>query len=452
MPKNQALSTQILLVDDDTEFTKCLELSFLKDDITCIIANDGQDGLEKLKNNSPKVIVADYRMPVLNGVEFLKEAKKRHPEIPFIFITASDESTELRLKVLEAGAYRYIRKPFTIEECRLVILDAIEKCKSQSENVVLKHILGLEHSNLQIISNDPKFKKLFYLADQVCKTNVSILITGETGTGKDLMARYIHEKSDRADFPFISFNCAALSESLIESELFGHEKGAFTGADRMKLGRFELANNGTIFLDEIAELNPAMQVKLLRVIQEKAFERVGGVETIKVNVRITCASNKNISSMVAKNKFREDLFYRLNTFPIHLPPLRDRGNDIEILANYFLNKYAKEYRKNITQFTKDSMTKLKDYSWKGNIREMQNVISRAVILSESDIIQPSELFLYKEKGKKQQIIEHLADLNLTEEDLTKQYAKAMLIKCNNNKNKTAKLLHLNIKTFNSRLT
>ena len=335
-----------------------------------------------IDNDLFDLVLLDIRMPKLDGISALKKIKTIAPETIVIMITAY-ASAETAIKAMKEGAYDYITKPFRVEEIKLIISHALEKKTLQKENFLLKQVVRDRYHFGNIIGQSPKMEALYDLLEKVSPTKTNILVTGESGTGKELVAKAIHYNSPRKEKPFVTLNCGAIPESLIESELFGHMKGAFTDAIAMKKGLFEVADEGTIFLDEISDLPLLMQVKLLRVLQDKEFKRVGGTEDIRVDIRIISATNKDLEEAVKEKLFREDLFYRLNVIQLKLAPLRERKEDIPLLANHFLKKYSEELNKNIIKISPEVLQILLHYDYPGNVRELQNIIERAVAL-ESD--------------------------------------------------------------------
>jgi len=329
-------------------------------------------------------------MPQMDGLAAFKAIREENKEVLVVLMTAF-AAVETAVEAVKLGAYDYIIKPFNIDEVKLLIKRAMQVQTLTEEVKVLREELHSNYRLDKLLTNSPKMQELYRIIGKVASTNATVLITGESGTGKELIANTIHYNSSRSHGPFIKINCGALPESLLESELFGHEKGSFTGAAARKLGRFELANKGTIFLDEVGEVSPALQVKLLRVLQEREFERVGGTEPVKTDIRIIAATNRNLEEMVAKGTFREDLYYRLNVVFIHVPPLRERREDIHLLADYFLHKYAQENNKTMSMFDMETCSLLADYHWPGNVRELANVVERAVIMSTGCVIFPEDL-------------------------------------------------------------
>ncbi|MFC1753695.1 sigma-54-dependent transcriptional regulator [Thermoproteota archaeon] len=440
----------LLIIDDEEKLCQAIKRLFRNDPFDVVCAIDGKEGLVKLRELNPEVVITDYNMPNMTGLEFIKAAKALYPEIPIIVLTAyGDKPTSVRF--LKEGAFRYLEKPFDLEELKLTVEAARKRFSLIKENEKLQNLLDLQEEFPTIVGESQAMKELSYLIEQVAKTDATVLLDGESGTGKTLIARIIHEKSSRKGKPLVQFNCAAFNESLIESELFGHEKGAFTGAEKTKLGRFELAQGGTIFLDEIGELNLNMQVKLLRVLQENEYERVGGTTTLKTNARIIAATNQDLTEMVKNKKFREDLFFRLNVFPITVPPLRDRREDIIPLANFFLQEVSKQYKKHIKGFSSGAVSMIESYPWKGNVRELRNIISRAIIISPTDMVTEDTLELLQKEAVPD-FIKEAVNKEMTEADLVKRFAKEVYEKCHYNKKETARILDINFRTLNNRLS
>lgn len=456
--KNSQLAPSILLVDDEESITSSIEsvISTIFENAQIHIARNGKQGLNLYTTVHPNLVIVDYQMPEMNGLEFIKAAKSINDEVPIIVLTAHGDKN-VSIQFLKEGAYRYIDKPFDIEEFQYLIEEGIKQYHLIKENKKLQNILTISDGFSEIIGKSEKMTHLFEQISQVASTDATVLIQGESGTGKELIAKAIHEKSEFKNGPFIPFNCAALPETLIESELFGYEKGAFTGAEKTKLGRFELAQNGTIFIDEIGEIDPNTQVKLLRILQEKQFQRIGGTHTIATNCRVITATNKSLSHLTESGEFRNDLFYRLSVFPIEVPPLREREDDIGILANYFLDKFKKKYNKTIEGFAKEALKVMNHYHWHGNVRELENVISRATIICNTPSIQIMHLGINAEEQIDAnpvitQSFNAAIQEKWTEEKVTKAYAKEAYKACKENKNETAKFLNLNYRTLISRLS
>ncbi len=380
-----------ILVADDNELNKeTIKEILTEEGYEVKTVNDGREGIEAFLEDKFDVIITDLRMPHVDGLEFLKYIKDANRDNIVIMITGHG-TVNAAVSAMKMGAFDFISKPIKDDLVKLSVSRAINFAKLRDENTSLKEHLKERQDFDKIIGYSDCMKKVFDTIDKVSNSDSTVLITGESGTGKELVARAIHFKSDRRNQPMIPVNCGAIPEDLLESELFGHEKGAFTGAIRNRMGRFELAQGGTIFLDEIGDMSPALQVKVLRVIQEKQFERIGGVKTINADVRIIAATNQNLEKAVDEKKFREDLFYRINVIPINLPALRERGSDILILANHFLMFFNKLKRKNVEHIVPDAVTHLMHYSWPGNVRELQNLIEMLVVMKEEGVISVDDL-------------------------------------------------------------
>lgn len=381
---------KILVVDDEAIVRESLG-DWLKDvGYQVFTAENGHKALEVIEREKPGIMITDLVMPGMDGIELMKRAKAQQPKIEVIIITAY-ASIPTAITAMKDGAYDYIEKPFCPERAELLVKKLAEHQELVEENLSLRQRLEDRYRFENIITKSAKMQRLIELIKVVGKSNATVLVTGESGTGKELVARAIHSQSHRHNKSFIAVSCAALPESLLESELFGHEKGSFTGAYAQKKGKFEFANGGTLFLDEIGEMSANIQVHLLRVLEEKEFTRVGGNEPLRVDVRVISATNKDLRKAIEKQEFREDLYYRLNVVNIELPPLRERKEDIPLLAEHFLNKFASENRKEITGFSPDAIEFLLDYDWPGNVRELENAVERAVILAQDSIITAADL-------------------------------------------------------------
>ena len=381
---------RILIVDDEANARAALSEILRDDGYATETAADGFKALGKLEEFVPDVILTDLKMPGLDGIAFMEKARAAAPGAVFVVMTAFG-TIQSAVAAVKKGAENYLTKPLDFEALAAVIERAMEKARLLQEARQLRDRLRERNAFGHIVTSDPKMKELLELVEQVGPSRASVLITGESGTGKELIAEAIHAASPRAKKPFVRLHCAALAESLLESELFGHERGAFTGAVTRREGRFKQADGGTLFLDEIGEIPGGTQVKLLRFLQEREFERVGGNETQKVDVRIIAATNRNLTAEIAKGSFREDLYYRLNVVAVELPPLRERKGDIAGLASFFLRRYAAENGRTIDGFTDDALARLGAYSWPGNVRELENVIERAVVLCNDSRIEVKNL-------------------------------------------------------------
>jgi DNA-binding NtrC family response regulator len=379
------MSHFILVVEDDELMRTFLTQILREEGYRVQSAEDGKEALEKIQNADFDLVITDLKMPKLSGIDLMRKIRKEKPEIRWIIITAYG-SISNAVEAVKAGAADYLTKPFRDpEELRHVIRRVLREAEAEKTISLLSEELGKQFPPLDMIFSGEKMNKVRQLVEDGAPTSASVLISGPSGTGKELVARVIHQWSLRKEKPFIPVHCAALTESLLESELFGHERGAFTGASSTRKGRFELADGGTIFLDEIGEVPPSVQVKLLRVLQEREFERVGGTRVIPVDIRLISASNKDLKTEISAGRFREDLFYRLHVFPIYLPPLIERREAIMPLAEYFVGKFSSSLGKKIKGFSPEARSLLLSYSWPGNIRELQNVIERAVILASGPI-------------------------------------------------------------------
>jgi two-component system response regulator PilR (NtrC family) len=386
------LSTKarILVVDDERSMQEFLEIFFRSEGYDVVTAGDVDTALVHLENDEFDVVISDIQMPGRSGIDLVHATYEMSPETVVIMITAF-ASTETAITAMKEGAYDYVTKPFKVDELRIVVEKALEKKLLSSENRRLRRELRSHSRDRTIIGNSAEIRHVSELISQVADSKANVLISGESGTGKEVVARAIHRGGPRCDKPFVAVNCAAIPETLLESELFGHVKGAFTGAFQNKEGLFETADEGTLFLDEVGELTLSVQVKLLRAIQEKSFRRVGGSGDTQANVRIIAASNRRLEDEVASGRFREDLYYRLNVIEIPLPSLRERSEDVPLLVTHFIEKYATELEKDVNRITDDAIARLTEYRFPGNVRELENVIERAVALSRSDVIDMDSL-------------------------------------------------------------
>jgi two-component system, NtrC family, response regulator PilR len=387
----EASVSRVLVVDDERSMRELLSIVLKRDGYDVLVAEDGAAAVDLMKRERVDILITDIRMPNMNGVDVLREAKRIDPAIISIVMTAF-ASTDTAVEALRLGAADYVNKsPSAANEVRNRVRKELERKRLQQENVLLKRALGTSHQFSNIIGRSSAMLAVFQLIETIAPTSSTVLITGESGTGKELVARAIHVHSPRRDRPFVALNCGALPETLLDSELFGHMRGSFTGADTNKKGLIEVAEKGTIFLDEIGEMTPLVQVKLLRVLQERRFRRVGGTEEIDADIRILAATNRDLSKMVADGQFREDLFYRINVIPLRLPPLRDRQEDIPLLAEHFIAKFAAQMGKDISGISGAAGAMLKGYGWPGNIRELENAMERAVALERSPTVLPDSL-------------------------------------------------------------
>ena len=448
-------STKILIVDDDAGHLVSLKTVIRSWGYDVKTANDGDVAVEAVKSGPMDLILMDVRMAAMSGIEALKQIKTYNPTIPVIIMTAYS-SVDTAVEALKSGAYDYLIKPLDFEVLKLTMERASEHAGLREENRVLKEHLKGDYYLENIIGRSRPMKKLLEMVSMVAPSEATVLITGESGTGKELIARSLHYNSPRREKSLVVVNCAAITETLLESELFGHEKGAFTGADKRREGRFMLAHGGTLFMDEIGEMSPIMQAKLLRVLQEREIQRVGGEETIKVDVRVVAATNRDLESDVAKGHFREDLFYRLNVMPLNVPPLRERQEDIPLLAQHFLEKFADKNRKSVKGFVPLAMDMLLHYDWPGNVRELENAIERAVILLSGEYVTEKQLPL--------NITEKYPDLDLSAPravpvtdgsrslgEIEKEAVLATLKASDGNKAEAARRLGVTRKTLHNKL-
>jgi len=446
------LKTRILIVDDEVDALDLMEELFLKHGYETFTARHGLEALEIIREREPDIMISDMVMPEMDGIKLLDLVRKKHSDIAVIMITAHG-TIETAVEAMKKGAKDYILKPLRLDEI-LAKVDTISQLKSlMRENQYLREKLSQKYNFNNIIGKNRKMLELFDLIKDIAKTNSTVLITGESGTGKELIANAIHFNSERIKKPFVKVNCAVLAENLLESELFGHVKGAFTGAIRDKLGRFELAHGGTIFLDEIGDISANMQLKLLRVLQEGEFERVGGTETLKVDVRILAATNQDLGEMMRKGQFRQDLYYRLNVIPLEVPPLRERKDDIPLLVTHFLDKFNKQFNKTIDVINDDAMDCLQNYGWQGNIRELENLLERAIVLNKTGKLTIKDFPGYMIREEMPMDVEIDTDSTLT--DMVDVYERQIILKAlrenNFNKLRTAEKLGIHRSTFMSKL-
>ena len=417
----------ILIVDDEKNYLIILEALLSPEGYEIITEANAINALRLIKEKNLDLLVTDVRMPKISGMALLEEAKKIDPDLPVIIMTAYG-TIEMAVEAMKKRAYDYITKPFRNEELKLTIKKALEFRRLKKENQLLSEALSDRYKYGNIIGKSNSMIKVYEMIEKVSQPKASVIITGASGTGKELIAKAIHYNSPRKNKPFISINCGALTETLLESELFGHERGSFTGAIAMKKGRFELADKGTLFLDEVGEMPPALQVKLLRVLQEMEFERVGGTKPIKVDVRILAASNRRLKNNVDKGIFREDLFYRLNVVQIELPPLKDRSEDIPYLVAHFIKKYKPSETSTI-ELSPDAWKCLYGYSWPGNIRELENIIERALVMSSNNTITLDDLPEYLLKKNDEKIdLDKIVPLNIPIEEALEQIERKLILR------------------------
>jgi two-component system NtrC family response regulator len=433
----------ILIVDDEKNYRVVLEALLGPEGYEIITVDKSSEALRLFREADLDLIITDMKMPGLSGMELLEECNKINPELPVIMITAYG-TIEMAVEAMKKNAYDYITKPFQNEQIKLTVKKALEKYRLIKQNRLMSEALSDRFKFRNIVGKSKPMLKIYDIVDKVSRSKASVLITGPSGTGKELIAKAIHYGGPGKDRPFISVNCGALTETLLESELFGHEKGAFTGAVAMRKGRFELADEGTLFLDEIGDMPPSLQVKLLRVLQETEFERVGGVRTIKVNVRVISASNRNIKEEVAEGTFREDLYYRLNVINIEVPPLKERLDDIPLLVKHFIEKYKNNEGISKMELAPEVWKLLYDYSWPGNVRQLENVIERAVVLNSNGVISlddlPEELTETEADFDVDRFIPPNVPLQIALERIEERLIMRALAQCNNVQSHAAKTL------------
>jgi DNA-binding NtrC family response regulator len=442
----------ILVVEDEAKMRRLLELQLAEEGFQARTAGDAETGLQLLGKESFDVVVTDFKLPGMSGLEFLHAVKRVNADLPVVIMTAYG-TVESAVDAMKAGASDYVLKPFSLAELVLVIRKELATHQLRQENRDLREALGRRYEYKNIVARSDKMQAVLALVERVAPTNSTVLIGGESGVGKDLVARAIHEHSQRASGPFIKINSTAIPETLLESELFGYEKGAFSGATASKPGKFEMANNGTLFLDEIGDVPAATQVKLLRVLQDREFERLGSTKTQKVDVRLVAATNRDLRAALEEGTFREDLYYRLNVVAIDIPPLREHKEDIPALAEFFLQKSARESGKTVQGITAAAMKMLMDFHWPGNVRELQNVLERAVTLSTGSTLDVGDIHIdapvrraHADSGSA--ALPEGMTLEQYEEELLREALK----RANGNKSQAARALGLSRNALRYRLT
>jgi len=444
----------ILIVEDEPRMRRLLEISLGEDGHSVHSAEDAEKGLAHLRKGLVDLVVTDLKLPGMNGLEFLQEGKRLNATLPFIVMTAYG-SVETAVDAMKAGASDYVLKPFTMAEMKLVITKELDVQQVRDENRSLKEALGKRYHFQNIVGRSKKMQEVLALVERVAPTNSTVLIGGESGVGKDLIARAIHQNSRRASGPFIKINSTAIPDTLFESELFGFERGAFTGALASKPGKFELADKGTLFLDEIGDVPAPIQVKLLRVLQEREFERLGGTKTLKVDIRMIAATNRDLRAALEEGTFREDLYYRLNVVPIDIPPLREHREDIPELVNHFLARFAANNEKQTHSVTPAALHVLMAYHWPGNVRQLENSVERAVALSSGPVIDTKDIHLDTAHGKNNVTGSAVQDQFLPEGMTLEQWEDNMireaLRRANGNKSQAARLLGLSRNALRYRL-
>jgi len=443
----------VLVVDDEKSMCDLLSIVLKKDGYRVKVAQDGFSAAKLIRENDFDVVITDIQMPRSNGLDVLDAVNKMRPHTPVVMMTAY-ATAETAVEAMKKGAYDYISKPFNIEDVQLIVKNAVEKKRLADENTYLKSALSSQYQFANIIGKSPKMRQLFDYISKVSSSSATVLITGESGTGKELVAKALHFNSSRRNHKFVSINCGAMPENLLESELFGHEKGAFTSADSLKIGLLETADKGTFFFDEVYEAPLSIQVKLLRVLQEREFIRVGGTKTIKVDLRIIAATNRDLAEGVKNKTFRQDLFYRLNVIPIRIPPLRERKEDIAQLVEHFINKFNGQHKQDdkIRGIDSKAMALLEKFDWPGNVRELENAVERAVVLEMTDMIQPGSLpeevthYTGHFMGDDQEI-----DLEKTLDQIEKDILKEALTYTDGVINKAADRLNLSFRSMRYRV-
>jgi len=442
----------ILIVEDEAKMRRLLELQLADEGFLARTAPDAETGLQILNKNPFDLVVTDFKLPGMSGLDFLHAVKRIDAELPVVMMTAYG-TVESAVDAMKAGASDYVLKPFSLAELVLVIRKELAAHELREENRDLREALGRRYEYKNIVATSDKMQAVLGLVERVAPTNATVLIGGESGVGKDLIARAIHEHSQRASGPFLKINSTAIPENLLESELFGYEKGAFSGATSSKPGKFELADKGTLFLDEIGDVPPAIQVKLLRVLQEREFERLGGTKTIKVDVRLIAATNRDLRAALEEGTFREDLYYRLNVVAIDIPPLRERKEDIPALTNFFLEKFASESGKPTPRITPQALKLLMDFHWPGNIRELENILARSVTLAAAPMLDAADIHL--DSARPRPHADAAAPVlpdGVTLEQWEEEIIREALRRANGNKSQAARALGLSRNALRYRLS
>ena len=445
---------KILLVEDKDSLRQMLSTAIQKAGYTVDEAADGDVAAEKIRKQPYQLVITDLRLPTLSGLEILKIQKEIDPTIPVLLMTAYG-TIEEAVDAMKQGAFDFVPKPIDVSHLMLLIDRALVQRRLLIENILLKEEFQRAYGIPKIIGDSPAIQSVSQAIQRVAPTDATVLLTGESGTGKEVFSRAIHQLSSRRDKPFVTVNCAAIPHTLIENELFGHEKGSYTGAFARKIGKFEVADQGTMFLDEIGELHISVQAKVLRVIEEQSFERIGGLETIRVNTRVIAATNRDLQDLVEKKEFREDLFFRLSVIPIQIPPLRERLSDVRLLAQFFVDKFSKELHRQGLELSPEAARSLEEYSWPGNVRELQNTIERAVILSDGKVIRAADLnFAFQARRRTDDFVQFL-DLTGSLTDVSGRASRAAekvkikqaLDLSNWNKTHAAEMLDVSYKTL-----
>ncbi|HVN07729.1 MAG TPA: sigma-54 dependent transcriptional regulator [Patescibacteria group bacterium] len=447
------MKTTLLIVEDEAPMRRLLELSLGEEGYNTQSVETAEAGLKLLQAGNVDLVLTDLKLPGMSGLELLEAGRHLRADLPFIVMTAYG-TVESAVEAMKAGANDYVLKPFSLDEIKLVVRRTLDVRRLREENRDLREALGKRYDLPGIVAQSPKMQEALGMVERVAQTNSTVLICGESGVGKDLIARAIHQRSRRSRGPFLKINSTAIPENLLESELFGYEKGAFTGAASSKPGKFELADGGTLFLDEIGDVPPPVQVKLLRVLQEREFERLGGTRTVKVDVRLVAATNRDLRAALEEGTFREDLYYRLNVVPINLPPLREHKEDIPALAALFLRKCCESSGKKIDGISPTAMERLTQFHWPGNVRELENVIERAVALSQGNVLEPADILLDEPAQKPAAGASDAPFLpeGLTLEQWEDEMIREAMRRANGNKSQAARLLGLSRNALRYRLS
>jgi two-component system, NtrC family, response regulator AtoC len=442
----------ILIIEDEAKMRRLLELNLGEDGFKTVSAPDAETGLRLLASEQVDLVLTDLKLPGMSGLELLQAVKRQNAALPVVVMTAFG-SVETAVEAMKAGATDYVLKPFSLAEMRMVVHKELDVSRLREENRSLREALGEKYSHPNIVAGSAKMQEVLAIVERVAPTNSTVLLGGESGVGKDLIARVIHEKSRRASGPFIKINSTAIPENLLESELFGYEKGAFTGASSSKPGKFELADKGTLFLDEIGDVPPATQVKLLRVLQEREFERLGGTRTVKVDVRLVAATNRDLRAALEEGTFREDLYYRLNVVPIDIPPLREHKEDIPDLTNLFLRKFCGESGRPVTTISPEATNLLLSHHWPGNVRELQNIIERACALAKTSRLEPGDIHIDSSpRNKATTSGEGFLPAGMTLDQWEDDMIREALKRAGGNKSQAARLLGLSRNALRYRLS
>jgi two-component system, NtrC family, response regulator AtoC len=441
----------ILIVEDEAKMQRLLQLSLAEEGYTTQAASDAELGLRLLRQTKFDLVITDLKLPGMDGLEFLQAVKRTDAQVPVVLMTAFG-TVETAVQAMKAGASDYVLKPFSLEEMKLVVKKELNVRRLQEENRDLREALGKRYEFKNIVAHSPKMQEVLAVVERVAPGNSTVLLGGESGAGKDLIARAIHQHSRRASGPFLKINCAAIPENLLESELFGYEKGAFTGAMTSKPGKFELADKGSIFLDEIGDVPPVIQVKLLRVLQEREFERLGGTKTLRVDVRLIAATNRDLRVALEQGTFREDLYYRLNVVPLNIPPLREHKEDIPDLVRVFLDRFGHEAGKQVSTVTPAAMKRLMEFHWPGNVRELENIIERAVALCSGDVIDLEDIRLDMSPARPRASDAPFPPPGETLEQFEDEIIRESLRRAGGNKSQAARLLGLSRNALRYRLS